>query len=158
MSDAPVLPMQEVRRYTKPLPCDLVEADYARLGRELAGVLDELDAALAREESVKKELKAANARIEARRSEIAQKLRGGAETRDVEVVCRTTEAGVVQEIRSDTGEVLVTRPAQDSERQMLLELHPPADNAPARTDEEAAGEAAAATEAGGVVAGASETA
>jgi len=139
-------PTQELRRYTKPLACDLVEADYARLGRDLAAVLDQLDAALAREESVKKELKATNARIEARRSEIAQKLRSGIETRDVEVVICVSEAGVVQEIRADTGEMLITRAALDSERQMLLELHPPADGEPGRTDEDAAA-ATAATEA-----------
>ena len=77
---------------------------------------------------------------------LAQKLRSGIETRDVEVVICVSEAGVVQEIRADTGEMLITRAALDSERQMLLELHPPADGEPGRTDEDAAA-ATAATEA-----------
>ena len=99
----------------------LTDAERLQLGDELAGVQDQIGNQLSREESIKKELKAKMAGLEARRDELASIVRRKEQMRPVECVWeRNYGDGLARKIRLDTGEVIQSRPLQDHERQPKL--------------------------------------
>ena len=116
---------EELRRYTKPMTCRLTDDELRQYCDDLARSLEEIDDQVMREDSVKKELKALKARmseLESKRTALAIKVRRREEMRDVEVSVVVLESGVAQEIRTDTGEVITTRPLREDEKQKVLAL------------------------------------
>lgn len=109
------------RPSTEMLSCKLTDIERQELGSDLAGVLEEIGNQQMREESIKKELKAKMAGLEARRDELASVVRRREQLRSVECAWeRDYEAGTARKIRLDTGEVLQHRPLEDKERQPPL--------------------------------------
>lgn len=103
------------------LSCRLTHDELREFGGELAGVLEEIGNQTSREESIKKELKAKMAGLEARRDEIASIVRRREQLRSVETVWeRNYAAGFARKLRLDTGEITVTRQLREDERQPKL--------------------------------------
>lgn len=112
-------------RHGRPVPemlsVRLTHDELRDFGGELAGVLEEISNQTMREESIKKELKAKMAGLEARRDEIASIVRRREQLRSVECVWERHYAdGLARKIRLDTGEVVQSRPLRDDERQPKL--------------------------------------
>jgi hypothetical protein len=115
--------MAEVlRTYTATKPCRLTDDERRTYGINLAHILETIDDEIAKHESVKREMKASLADLEAQRMMLATKVRRGEELREVEIEVCASDDGRVQEIRKDTGEIIVTRAPSDEERQLRLRL------------------------------------
>jgi hypothetical protein len=105
------------------LACQFSDAEVLDLARELGRTLADIQTEHAKQASVKRELQARMAQLEAKATELAEKVRRGEEMRDVEVmvVLDYTE-GRVDTFRTDTGQTIHTRPLTNEERQQRLEL------------------------------------
>lgn len=103
------------------LPCALTEDELRSYGDELAGVVQDIAAQADREKEVKAELKARTTELTARQSMLAMKVSRRQESREVACVVHVDyEAGLRTVTRTDTGEVVQTRPLRDDERQPAL--------------------------------------
>lgn len=110
-----------IGKHTEDLSCDLTSAEVLERGRRMAQVDGEIDAHTSHETNVKADLKATRARLEAERSKLAASVRSGTELRPVEVEhLADFEAGVVREIRIDTGRTVRDRVLLATERQLKL--------------------------------------
>ncbi len=110
--------MPILKRYMATLDCELTEKQVLGYGRELAQINQEIAAEEDRQTSLKQELKARIAGLEARRTEISAKVNRGKELREVQIeVMADFKAGTATEIRTDTGEVLRERPLREEEKQ-----------------------------------------
>jgi len=113
--------MPVIRKYTTTLDCELKDTEILAYGRELAQVTSEAESEESRQASVKKEMAARLAGLEARRTEISAKVNRGRELRDVQVeVSADFKAGTATETRLDTGEIIRERPLRDEEKQAKL--------------------------------------
>ena len=113
--------MPTLRRYTTTLDCELKDHEILAYGRELAQVTSEAESEESRQASIKKEMAAKLAGLEARRTEISAKVNRGRELRDVQVeVTADFTAGTATETRLDTGEIVRERPLRDEEKQAEL--------------------------------------
>ena len=110
--------MQFLRHYTATLDCDLTDKEVLAYGRELASVNQEVAAEEDLQNSLKQELKARIAGLEARRTEVSAKVNRGKEVREVRIEVQADfKAGMATEIRTDTGEIYRERPLRDEEKQ-----------------------------------------
>jgi len=110
-----------LKRYTQPLPHALIGPDYEKLARDLSNVLEEITNEEERAASVKKDLGARLSALESRRSEIASKIRRGAESRETPVsLIADLGLAKVFAIRDDTGEILSEREMTEEEKQAEL--------------------------------------
>jgi len=106
--------MPILKRYVATLDCDLTEKEILAYGRELAQINQEIASEEDRQSSLKQELKARIAGIEARRTEISAKVNRGKELREVQIeVTADFKTDMATEIRMDTGEVYRERPLRD---------------------------------------------
>ena len=95
--------------------------ELREFGGELAGVCEEIGTQTSHEDSVKKELKAIMARLEARRDELASIVRRREQLRSVECIWeRNYGDGQARKIRLDSGEVIAHRALREDERQPPL--------------------------------------
>ncbi len=109
---------RELRRGAQKLPVRLNEEELRQKGDELAATCQEISHETADQETIKRQLKAKLAELEARRDNLAALVSSKRDYRDVEVSYRLGDDGTkVQETRIDTGEILIVRAAQDLERQ-----------------------------------------
>jgi hypothetical protein len=114
-------------RVIRLLPVKLTDDELRARGQDLAAVCDDIGAETDRADSVKQELKARMTGLEARRSQLAALIRRGDELRDVEVLTLAHFAsGTATVVRTDTGDVLLSRPLTDTERQIPLPAEPAA--------------------------------
>ena len=94
--------------------------------RDLAQTVQEMGAEQDHQKNLKDQMKSRISELEARTTRLANVVAMGEELREVEVesqlVLDGAIGGHVEEIRKDTGEIILTRPPRDDERQMLLEL------------------------------------
>jgi hypothetical protein len=110
-----------IGKHTEDLSCDLTQSEVLERGRRMAQVDGEIDAHTSHEINVKADLKATRARLEAERSKLSACVRSGTEARPVEVEhLADFEAGVVKEIRIDTGKLIRSRVLLSTERQLAL--------------------------------------
>ncbi|MFZ2804290.1 MAG: hypothetical protein WA001_03630 [Patescibacteria group bacterium] len=110
---------------TEWLPRSLTDEDVRARGDDLARVLGEID----REEADKAAAaKAAAGRIKRLASEsntLAREIRERKTWLEVEVESsRNLEAGTIDTVRTDTGEVIRARPMTPEERQVSIDDHP----------------------------------
>jgi hypothetical protein len=112
-----------LKTFSKLLACKLTDDELLRYGGELGSVIQDIAEEEDRQASLKQELKARLAGLEAKRTELATKLVRREELRDVEVQPeRNYSASRYYEVRLDTGEVIRERPLSAEERQMGLEI------------------------------------
>lgn len=103
------------------LPCELTEAERLLRGSELARAQRELGKIESRKKSAVADYKAQAEAIELRIALLARVVDEGVENRPVE--CRLDEdrnAATMKTVRVDTGEVVLSRPMTEAERQSRL--------------------------------------
>jgi hypothetical protein len=112
-----------LKTFSKLLACKLTDEELLRYGGELGSVIQDIAEEEDRQASLKQELKARLAGLEAKRTELATKLVRREELRDVEVQPeRNYDANRYYEIRMDTGEIIKERPLSAEERQIGLKI------------------------------------
>lgn len=112
-----------LKRESRLLSCRLTNEELIARGQSLAEAIENISTEEAQQESLKREMKARLAGLEAQRSHLASVVSRRAEMREVSVeVALFEDAGVVHTIRMDTGEVVHSRPMTDDERQRSLAL------------------------------------
>lgn len=111
-------PNVRTERFQRQLLCDLSREEVEERATEAARLIDQLDQ---QEADMKAAQKAAKARIEESETQLR---RVSGEVRDRATIRLTDcqrvfdwDKGEVREIRSDTGEVMATRPMSDEEKQ-----------------------------------------
>lgn len=103
------------------LACHLTDGELMQKGDELARTQQQVDELEQAHGNLKAAMKADMAALEARRSALALQVSRREEFRDTEVEIRPAlRAGWVEEVRTDTGELIHTRAMMDSERQLPL--------------------------------------
>lgn len=112
-----------LRTETRNLPCKLTDAELRDKADQLATTVQAIEGEKGRQDSVKAELKATMTELESRQSRLAQVVSRREEYRDVKVIIEWHENDIVQEAREDTGQIIQTRPARDTERQKKMELN-----------------------------------
>jgi len=109
---------------TRRLPCKLCDDELRQKGDELAVTCQEISNEEQNQKQIKDQLKLKMSELESRQGSLALIISRREEYRDVEVEVEFLEtgdnAGQVRETRKDTGEILVTRPPTDYERQPTL--------------------------------------
>jgi len=127
MSRKQTTPLPILRRYTATLDCELTDKEILAYGRELASVNQEVADEEDRQNSLKQELKARIAGLEARRTEISAKVNRGKELREVQIeVLADFKLDMATEVRTDTGEIYRERPLRDEEKRPGLLMEGPA--------------------------------
>lgn len=118
-----------IRTTTERLPVQLTEVERLEFADRLAHCEAELAEHDAEAESQKRQLKAHEAEILARRSLLANIVESRKEPRDVEVqTVANYSKNVMEKWRMDTGELIATRRLDDSERQAELLPPPPGES------------------------------
>lgn len=108
----------QIRSETQQLKVKLRDYDLVVKARELAQVLEQLDEQGAHEALARAEWKQERARLEKRRSELAQVVREGHEVREIPVAIHADwQTMTAVEIRKDTGEVVNERALTAEERE-----------------------------------------
>jgi len=132
--DAPPATTFEIlRRMSRSLSARLTDDEIGQRGRDLARAWQDIASEEVRQDGLKKEMKARLSGLSSEAARLATIVSRGEELRDVDVEVRAViPAGVVHEIRMDTGEIIHSRPFTDTERQRHLPLGdaPMADAAP----------------------------
>lgn len=114
---------KKVQDFVSRLPVKLTEKELLERGQRLAKCQADLAEHNARADEIKKELRSAEAKIEAERAYLSGVIRERAEFRDV--ACERWVdyvGGEIREVRCDSGEVINSRPLQPHERQVSLPL------------------------------------
>lgn len=115
-----------VKTITRSLPCRLTDDELMKAGSDLATVVEDITNEESRQTDQKTQMKAKLTELDARRSQLAIKVRRREEFREVEVeIDFDYQRGMITEIRTDTGEQLNIRRMTDSERQQALPLAKP---------------------------------
>ena len=112
--------MQIIKVHTQMLPSILTKEETLALALELANTVQAMGAEAELQKNLKDQMKAKLSELQAKQTRLSIVVATGKEYRNVEVELRLTESGQVQEVRLDTGEIIITRPPYDSERQLLL--------------------------------------
>ena len=114
--------MKVLRRETRLLDIHLNADQVRERGNALAHTIQEIEMEDSRQTALKSQMKATMTGLEAKQTKLASVVVNRVEYQDVEVEVQFSEGeGVVQEVRTDTGEIIRTRPLRDDERQLALE-------------------------------------
>jgi hypothetical protein len=115
-----------VRQFTTYLPCRLTDDELRDKGSELAHARETSEKHEAASAEVRKELKDRESMLEGEVSRLARIVRDRQEQRPVCVEVRLAKkAGMVDEVRIDTGEIIATRKIADREAQAdMLDVPP----------------------------------
>ena len=117
--------MKVIKKTKQHLPCKLTEDELKAKSRELATTVQEINSEEDRQKNIKDQLKAKMSELESRQSRLAGEVAREEVYRDVEVEVRYDDkSDKVTEVRTDTGEVLITRKIWDDERQLVLPTKP----------------------------------
>lgn len=107
-----------LRRLVQVLPVQLQPDELRERGSSLARTREAAEVHEAQAKLARDELKARENELDAEMGRLARIIRDGCEYREVPVEVRLAlKAGYVDEVRVDTGEVLSTRRAHDTESQ-----------------------------------------
>ena len=113
--------------YLRALPCDLTDAEILVYAADLARIVQDIEAEVDRQASIRNELKAKLTALQAQRIALAGIIARKEEYRDVKVNrILDFKANKYREIREDTGVIIVERDIRDEERQAKLPLEKPA--------------------------------
>ena len=113
--------MKVIKKQERNPPCKLTDAELREKARELATTVQEISAEEDRAKNIKDQLKATMSELSSRQTRLAGEVARGEVYRSVDVEYRIEDAGdIIQEVRLDTKETLISRPARDEERQMAL--------------------------------------
>lgn len=113
-------PIRLQRTVIRSLPVKLTDEELLKVGGQLAATVQE-----GRQADLKAQMKARLAELEGRRTNLAYTISRKEEYRDVEVdIFSDYQRGVVEDIRRDSGEVLITRVMTEHERQQQLPMEP----------------------------------
>src|SRR5205814_1447675 len=105
------------------LAVKLTADEQLERGRSLAEALENIRGEEARQDSIKQQMKATIAELEARRDRLMSVVSRGEELRPVQCEdIATFSTGKMARVRLDTGEVIFERSLSDTERQEKLEL------------------------------------
>jgi len=106
---------------TRRLLCTLAPEELQRAGARLAEVCEDISNEETSQKKVKSQLKAKLEGLKEKREDLATTVRRRADYKDVPVeVWFDYRTATVEEVRTDTGEVLATRAMSDGERQTKL--------------------------------------
>ena len=116
-------PSQKVKQVVRSLPVKLTDLELVEAGHNLATVVQDISTEESRQADIKASMKARLAELEGRRTQLAIIVARREEYREVTVeITHDYQRGVIQDIRTDTGEVVSTRTMSESERQQQLAL------------------------------------
>jgi len=116
-----VVLVSKKRTVTKNLPCKLTEPELRDKGDALASVIQDLKSEEDRQVDIKAQMKARMAELDAKKTQLAISISRREEHRDVEVEEWLDYArSIVQQVRTDTGEIVFHRPMNEEERQLSL--------------------------------------
>ena len=99
------------------LPCKLNDEELKAAGTELAQACKNIDLEEEIQATQKATMKSRLATLEDKRTELADKVSTQTEYREVDVQVELLDNGTVQEVRTDTGEVIAQRLPKPEERQ-----------------------------------------
>jgi hypothetical protein len=109
------------RTETRRLLCTLTPSELQAAGAKLAEVCEDIANEERGQTDIKAQLKAKMTGLEAKRTEIAMIVRRKADYKEVPVeTLFNYDTAIVEDVRTDTGEVLMRRAMSDHERQMKL--------------------------------------
>lgn len=112
-----------ISSYTKSLPVKLTRDELLQKSAELAGTVQDYATEERRQTDVKAQLKARLTELDARRTQLAFTVARQEEDRDVRCdVIADLNTLIANITRSDTGEIVQSRPLTDGERQDALPL------------------------------------
>lgn len=112
-----------LRRVVRNLPCRLTGDELLTRADELSVVVQETTAEEGRQTDVKAQMKARLTELDARKTRLAITIGRKEEYRDVEVeLVADIQAQTTTVHRTDTGEVVETRPMSEQEKQAALPL------------------------------------
>lgn len=114
-------PVRILKRHATILSCKLTDEEFRDRASNLAATLEDIKAEDSRHEMLKREMKSALSALEARRDVLALTVSRRSEMREVEVEDQANDkTGMVDRIRMDTGEIVLTRVMNDQERQIPM--------------------------------------
>ncbi len=114
--------MKVIKKQERNLPCQLTEDELKQKAKELATTVQEISADEDRSKNIKDQLKATMSELSSRQTRLAGEVARGEVYRLVDVEYRIDdEGGLIQEVRMDSGETFISRPARDEERQLTLQ-------------------------------------
>lgn len=111
--------MKVIRVETRTLPTNLTPDELMDRSQELAAVTQEINAEEDSQKNLKDQMKAKMSELHSKQSRLALVVTRRQDLREVEVEVRF-DGTQVNESRKDTGEIIMTRPLRDTERQMIL--------------------------------------
>ena len=113
--------MRVLKLTTQLLATLLNQEELTARALELAKTVQDTGAEVELQKSLKDQMKAKLSELGAKTTRLSQVVSSGHEYRSTEVEVRMADNGQVQEVRLDTGEIIVTRPPYNYERQPPLE-------------------------------------
>ena len=112
----------KLKEYTKQLPVRLTIEEKLKKGEELASNVQDISNEEARQKNIKDQMKDKLSELEFKVKVASGILHSGEEYRDVLVEMTIGDKNVIQVTRTDTGEIIETRPAKPEELQMALNI------------------------------------
>ena len=112
--------MQILKVHTQMLATVLTQEELLAQAMELANTVQAMGAEMELQKNLKDQMKAKLSELQAKQTRLSIVIATGKEYRNVEVELHLVEGGLVQEVRLDTGDIILTRPPHDSERQLVL--------------------------------------
>jgi len=112
----------KLKTCTKELPCKLTDAEVQMAGAELAAAVEAVNTEKERQKQIKADMKAWLMELSGDVDKLAHKVSRREEMREVEVeIVLVPDSMLVQEVRIDTGEVILTRRAGNDEMENSLD-------------------------------------
>lgn len=109
-----------IKKINKYLACKLTDEELRAKSDELAQTVQDTANEETRQTDLKSQMKAKMTELQSRQTQLASHISRREEYRDVQVEIILVGDGKVKEVRTDTGEVLITRPGREDELQMVL--------------------------------------
>ena len=109
-----------IKKINKYLACKLTDEELRAKSDELAQTVQDTANEETRQTDLKSQMKAKMTELQSRQTQLASHISRREEYRDVQVEILLIGDGKVKEVRTDTGEVLITRPAREDEIQMIF--------------------------------------
>jgi len=111
-----------IRTFTRTLAVILTADEVMQAGHQLAETIQDINSEQRRQDDMKAQMKARLAELAAKQTRLAIMVTRVEDFRDVEIHAIVNDKGLVEEIRTDTKEIITTRPLLDEERQRMLAL------------------------------------
>ena len=109
-----------IKKVNKYLACKLTDEELRAKSDELAQTVQDTANEETRQTDLKSQMKAKMTELQSRQTQLASHISRREEYRDVQVEILLIGEGKVKEVRTDTGEVLITRPSREDEIQMIF--------------------------------------